>query len=613
MTLRVLHIGKYFPPQRGGMEVFLADLIGAQRAQGTEAFALVHGMARADDPEWLLRVPVQWNLGYVPIALGFRLALRQAMARFQPHVLHLHMPNSSALWALTSASARGVPWIVHWHSDVVFPPDLRLLQLAYRFYRPFEKAVLEHADRIVATSPAYLAASQPLARWREKCTVVPLGLAGMTVAPSEDEPAPLPWRGGRLRLLSIGRLTYYKGFGTLIRAVAGLPDVELVIAGSGELQPELQALIASTTPAGIEPSAVLLGEVSDALKHRLLQSCDIFCLASRERTEAFGLVLLEAMQHARPCLVSDLPGSGMPWVVQQAQCGEAVALDDEQAWREAIYRYAGNPAERLRLGAAGRRAFEQRFTVAACATALGDEYSALTGEARKSPRREDLLIVIPARDEAHTIDRLLQALKSAGWNQVVVVDDHSSDETGAVATAAGALVLRPVLPMGAWGAMQCGLRYAQRHGYEAVITMDADGQHEVDEIPHLLRMRDRADMVIGAFPQRASKARRIAWQWFTHLTGLDLEDLTSGFRYYGKAAMGVLASDEATLLDYQDVGTLLMLRRAGLRIAEVPVAMNLRSVGKSRIFNSWFSVGRYMALTTLLCLARWKVRPERRG
>jgi hypothetical protein len=71
--------------------------------------------------------------------------------------------------------------------------------------------------------------------------------------------------------------------------------------------------------------------------------------------------------------------------------------------------------------------------------------------------------------------------------------------------------------------------------------MDADGQHEVDEIPQLFRMRDEADLIIGADTARASRARRIAWRWFIHLTGLDLEDLTSGFRYYNKAAMRILA------------------------------------------------------------------------
>jgi hypothetical protein len=114
--------------------------------------------------------------------------------------------------------------------------------------------------------------------------------------------------------------------------------------------------------------------------------------------------------------------------------------------------------------------------------------------------------------------------------------------------------------------------------------------------------------VIGAFPERGSPLRQLAWTWFRRLTGFELHDLTSGFRLYNQAAMQVAASPEATLLDYQDVGALLLIRKAGLHITEVPVSMNLRQVGASRIFNSWFSVLKYMAITTLLCLARWDTR-----
>lgn len=603
--LRVLHIGKFYPPARGGMEVFLADLIAAQRAQGLEAFTLVHGTPVAGDPPWLVRVPVRGNIAYAPVAPGFRSALARAMERFQPDVLHLHVPNLAVFWALTLAAARSIPWIVHWQSDVVFEHN-KLLSLAYGFYRPFEQAVLERAERIIVTSPPYLQASEALAPWRAKCVVVPLGL-GTRVTDGGEIPQPLPWRAGRLRLLSIGRLSYYKGFGTLIRAVATLPDVQLVIAGSGELRPSLQALIDSSTPAGREPATILLGEVSEQRKHELLASCDLFCLASRERTEAFGMVLLEAMFHARPCLVSDLAGSGMPWLVREARCGLLVEVDHEQAWRDAITQSARSPEERRRQGQAGRDAFNERFTISACTRALTLQYAAALGEASDSRCHDDILIVIPARNEAHTIGNLIHALRAARWAHVLVVDDQSSDGTGSVAASAGAQVLSPVLHLGAWGATQTGIRYALAKGYRAVVTMDADGQHEVDEIPRLLEMSDRAALVIGAFAQRASPARRIAWRWFTHLTGLDLEDLTSGFRYYNKAAMRILAAEEATLLDYQDLGTLLMLRKAGLRIVETPVSMKLREQGKSRIFNSWLSVGRYMLVTTLLCMSNWRV------
>lgn len=600
-----MHVGKFFPPVHGGMEMFLADLVAAQREGHAEVAVLVHGMPQADDPDWLVRVPVQVQLVYAPIALGFRAALARAIARFEPDVLHLHMPNTSVFWALTLACARALPWLVHWHADVVASRIRPALALAYRLYRPFEQAVLARAERIIATSPPYLAASQPLAAWRSACAVVPLG-----IVEAGEVPAVPAAPGAPLRLLAIGRLAYYKGFETLVRAAAPLQGVELCIVGAGECEAPLRALAAQLSGGGDRPVVRFAGEVAEAEKLDLLHACDLVCLPSRERTEAFGVVLLEAMRSGKPCLVADLAGSGMPWLVRESGCGWTAPVDDVPAWQTAITEIAQQPGERLRRGHAGRQSFVQRFSAQACARALDAHYRSLVPACAEQVRGDRLLIVIPARDEAATIGDVVRAVRAAGWRDVLVVDDHSQDQTGALAEAAGARVLRPVLPMGAWGAMQAGLRYGLAKGFTEVVTMDADGQHEVAEIPLLLAARDRADLVIGAYPERASTARRIAWQWFRRLAGFELRDLTSGFRYYSLDTMRLLASSAATLLDYQDLGTLLMLRRAGMRIVEVPVAMNLRAAGKSRIFHSWFSVGRYMAVTTLMCLAR---RPVRRA
>ena len=607
--MRVLHVGKFFPPHRGGMEVVLADLIAAQQHQGIEAYALVHGTPLPDDPAWLTRVPVQFNVTYAPIALGFRHALSRAIRQLRPDVLHLHMPNNSALWVLTLACAHKVPWVVHWHSDVVVSKIRFTVALAYRLYRPFEQALLRRSARVIVTSPPYLQGSEPLRDWHDRCTVVPLGLGNVEEPPAKAAPRTNHWHGSALRLLSIGRLTYYKGFETLIQAVAPLPNVELLIIGEGELRDALQALIDASQPAGHPPKIRLLGNVDDEEKHALLAHCDVFCLASRERTEAFGVVLLEAMQHAKPCIVSDLAGSGMPWVVQTAGAGLLAPPEDVTAWQTAIVRMQNDPTLRARQGRAGQKALQQHFSMTACARRIADQYALALPDPLPLPASKGILIVIPARNEATTIGNVLRGLHAAGWHDVLVVNDQSTDDTGAVAKAAGARVLTPVLPVGAWGGMQAGIRYALRHGYQAVITMDADGQHEVGEIPTLLDARGQADLVIGAFPERASRLRQLAWHWFRQLAGFDLRDLTSGFRLYNRDAMAVLASREATLLDYQDLGALLLVRQTGLRIAEVPVSMNLRSVGKSRIFNSWFSVARYMVATTLLCLARWQIPP----
>ncbi|NWG73407.1 MAG: glycosyltransferase, partial [Rubrivivax sp.] len=301
----VLHVGKFFPPAHGGIESFLAELIAAQRSLGADAAAVVHGTPRADDPPWLVRVQVQVQLVYAPIALGFRAALARAIAQACPDVLHLHLPNTSAFWALTLPAARQLPWVVHWHADVVATRGPAALRAAYRLYRPFEQAVLERASHIVVTSPPYLEASEALRPWHDKCSVVPLA-----IRPAVDGTPPPSAVGRPMRLLAIGRLAHYKGFDTLIQAAADTPGVELRIVGDGEMRAELEALIRRLADAGCTSEVHLLGSVDDATKDQLLRDCDVLCLPSVERTEAFGVVLLEAMRHARPCIASDLPGSG---------------------------------------------------------------------------------------------------------------------------------------------------------------------------------------------------------------------------------------------------------------------------------------------------------------
>jgi glycosyltransferase involved in cell wall biosynthesis len=219
------------------------------------------------------------------------------------------------------------------------------------------------------------------------------------------------------------------------------------------------------------------------------------------------------------------------------------------------------------------------------------------------------LIVIPAKNEAGSIGDVIRAILNLGPFQILVVNDGSTDTTARISTETGAKVLNLPVPLGAWGAMQTGIRYGRRYGFDRVVTIDADGQHEPRFLNDLIRMlkEKSADVVIGACPERGSAARKLAWSYFRRLTGFSMEDLTSGFRVYNRKAMEVLAGPEATLLDYQDIGVLLLLRKAGMRIVEMPVEMQARSVGKSRIFSSWWSVMRYMAETTLVCIAYWRI------
>jgi len=216
------------------------------------------------------------------------------------------------------------------------------------------------------------------------------------------------------------------------------------------------------------------------------------------------------------------------------------------------------------------------------------------------------LAVIPARDERATVGAVVAGVRDAVGCRVLVVDDHSRDDTAAVARAAGADALTLPFNLGAWGATQAGIRYARRHGFAGVVTIDADGQHEPSSLPQMFAARARtgANVVIGTCVERLSPAKRLAWNYLRALTGLRLEDFTSGLRLYDAHATEILAGPEASLLDYQDVGVLMLLAKNGLRVVETPVSMQPRRSGHSRVFASWPVVARYMLHTTVLCLAQ---------
>ena len=630
--MRILHIGKYFPPVPGGMERFLGDLVKAQRDAGHEVAVLVHDDGRrkgAADPEWLLRCPVRMRLAFAPISPRFPFWLARAIRRYRPDVLHLHMPNLAPFWALLLPSARRIPWVVHWHSDV--ESSKRSVRLAYPHYRMFERALLERAEAIVVTSRRYLEASSPLREWRHKCHVVPLGVDPARLPDVDPARAASLWSGTGLRLLAVGRLTYYKGFDTLVRAVAGLSGVELALVGEGEERAALEAILAE---AGHPATVRLLGEADDETLNALMASCDVLCLPSRERTEAFGIVLMEAMRYARPLLVSELRGSGVNWVARDGRNAVMVPPDDVPAWRRAIEALGSSASEREALGRRGYERYAKEFGISGIERRIRRVYEAALGArgadmvllARNERRRavpasmpqvatrgaQRLLVVIPALNEADCVGGVIADARAHGAIDVLVVDDGSTDATTSAALQAGAAVIRAPLWQGAWGAIQTGIRYAVRHGYSAVVTMDADGQHEPAYLPRLMEAADRgANVVIASCPSRGSRMRHVAWSYFRLLTGFEFDDLTSGFRYYDAKACRLLAREEATLLDYQDIGVLLLLRHAHLRIAEISVAMNPRRHGASRVFSSWWTVARYMAETSLLCLARWN-QPTRR-
>lgn len=384
--MRVLHIGKYYPPFAGGMENFLADLLPALRTQGVTTAALVHdeqprrhGLSPSpDDDPPIYRAPSYGRLLYAPISPAFPFWLARAIREFQPDVLHLHMPNTSAFWALAIPTARRLPWVIHWQADVVATPLERWLGRAYRLYRPFEQRLLAASQAVIVASPPYRDTSTALAPWRDRCQVIPLGLGSTeapVIHPDAQAQAEALWGDASWRVLAIGRLTYYKGHDVLIRAAAELESCQIRIVGSGEQQQSLETLIQALE---LTTRVQLLGFQPEAILHALLSSCDVLCLSSLDRAEAFGMVLLEAMRFGKPVIASDIPGSGVGWVVREAGHGLLVPPGDSAKLAEALRQLQADPQQRRVFGQAGATALRERFSIAPVAMAIAELYRRLS-------------------------------------------------------------------------------------------------------------------------------------------------------------------------------------------------------------------------------------------
>lgn len=387
--MRILHIGKYFPPIAGGIENFLCDLLPALSRKGIESALLVHEDWNSPYPPGTFDgIPAYRSVSfgtllYAPISPGFPKAMHGAIHSFKPDLLHFHVPNTSAFWALVLPIAWRLPWIVHWHADVVASDLDRRMAFAYRGYRPVEQRLLARAHHIIATSQAYLKTSPSLRPWQEKCRVISLGLDPSRLPPPAEADrrwAQRQWGGGDgrgWRILAIGRLTYYKGHEFLIEAAADLPSsCRILIVGEGDRR---AALHKASREKGLEGRVILMGGLPDAALHALLDTCDCLCLPSVERTEAFGLVLLEAMRYGKPVVASDVEGSGIGWVVENGVSGILVPPADAGALSAAIQRMMENDGLRCDMARAALERFEQHFRIDRVAGRIAALYNEILG------------------------------------------------------------------------------------------------------------------------------------------------------------------------------------------------------------------------------------------
>lgn len=352
----IVHFGKAYPPETGGIETVSESLARGAAASGHKVcvIAFTRGPSRDEHREGVeVRRFHARMLGSQPVA--WRYFWQGVQRARQSDIVHVHVPN--VLATLMSLLVGHRPrLVVHWHSDIIGKGLLGHL------VQPLEQRMLRRADAIICTSPTYASYSPPLRRWQHKVRVVPIG-----VSPSPDTPprSELSRRladfiRGRQLVLSVGRLVPYKGFSHLVDAIAHMPDdVAVVIAGSGPLEDRLRTQIATL---GLSDRVMLAGHVNDEELAQLFDVAKLFCLPSVMRSEAFGVVLLEAMSRGIPLVTSDIPGSGVPWVNLHGESGVNTPRGDAKALADACTLILRDPALHRRLSNGARDRHASLFT-----------------------------------------------------------------------------------------------------------------------------------------------------------------------------------------------------------------------------------------------------------
>jgi len=354
MPVRVLHVGKFYPPARGGMEKVLQVL-----AEGELGSVDNHVLVANEGPRTVqetvngvrvTRVSALKKVGAVAICPSFP----YWMHRLDADVMVVHEPNPVAIvaHALVRPTSRLIFWV---HAEVVRP--------AWRykaFYRPFLRRMLRIADRIVVASPQVAEHASELQPYRDKCVVIPYAMNPdqhkptaehvERIAALKSDPRPL--------VLFVGRLVPYKGVEVLLRAMVSV-QARLAVVGDGPLRGELETLAQTL---GIAERTRFVGNADAAELTALYNACEVFALPSVTRAEAFGMVQLEAMSCGKPVVSTNLP-SGVPWVNQHGVTGLVVEPGDVRQLGDAVATLLADSDLRVRLGTQGRARVEQDFSI----------------------------------------------------------------------------------------------------------------------------------------------------------------------------------------------------------------------------------------------------------
>lgn len=354
----IVHFGKYYYPDAGGIESVTLSLARGAIASGHSVAVVCFEKAvsaRQDviDGVRVIRAPIAKLIASQPLGLRYFFYCLSTAKRAD--LVHIHAPNMlGALGSLFIPQRTRL--VVHWHSDVINKGFLG------KAIRPLEVALLRRADCIVATSQVYADASEILFPFRNKITVVPIGVPDVKHDGTDAKlPASIEDRiKGKKIILAVGRLVPYKGFDVLIDAAKRLSvDSVVVIVGGGPKQQDLQH---AAEVGGVLDRILLAGRLSDAALHALFERSTLYCLPSTSRAEAFGVVLLEAMSYGLPIVATNIPGSGVPWVNQHGISGFNVPLGNSVALADACNQILASDELRSTLSQGARQRFLAEFT-----------------------------------------------------------------------------------------------------------------------------------------------------------------------------------------------------------------------------------------------------------
>ncbi len=374
---RVLHVYRtYFPDTQGGGEELIRQICANTRPLGVESRVFTLSPTPAAQPlvqpeATVIQAKRHLAVASCDISFTAFAAFRREAA--WADVIHHHFPwpFGDVLHLLGGEAVRGKPVVVSWLSDVV---RQRALMTAYR---PLMKHFLRRVDRVVATSPNYVASSPLLPSLGERVTVIPIGLNDdhlPAVADDAVEQQRLRW--GDDFLLFVGVFRYYKGLQHLLDA-ARLTHANIVLVGAGPEEPALREQARQLSLANVH----FAGRVDDREKVALLRACRAFVFPSHLPSESFGISLLEAAMVGKPLISCEI-GSGTSFVNIHNSTGLVVAPGDPAQLARAMNTLVDDSALAHRLGATARRRYEALFS----GSAMGESYASLYRELLERPQ-----------------------------------------------------------------------------------------------------------------------------------------------------------------------------------------------------------------------------------